>query len=190
MPMKQIQIAECPWQQTGIEPDLLYLSKYCSLFLSWMSAINFITVDSCWYAQIWKGWKNLPTERSRAQVSNISKFQLSVEKNMAIFFLPTPVSHFFSSVENGKRRMYLHIKKGDFIVFFHFLRRTCVKSHLFHAIFPKSAANIQQSTLKEVHNWEKRAESYWPITNKSSNQLKAIVEWREAVTSQQSTMII
>jgi hypothetical protein len=27
-----------------------------------------------------------------------------------------------------------------------------MKSHLFHAIFPKSAANMQQSTLKVVSN--------------------------------------
>ena len=81
------------------------------------------------------------------------------------------------SLEGGRKWGSLLVKKGEFIVFFHFLQRTCMISHLFPAVFPKSAANMQQSTLKEVSNWEKRAgekraENYRPISVKINNQLK------------------
>ena len=81
------------------------------------------------------------------------------------------------SLEGGRKWGSLLVKKGEFLVFFHFLQRTCMISHLFPAVFPKSAANMQQSTLKEVSNWEKRAgekraESYGTISVKINNQLK------------------
>ena len=82
------KITERPWQQASLEPDSQYLSEYCSFFLPWISAIILITVRSCWYDQIWKGWKNhcvLPPVRWRAQISDFAEFQRSEEKSTVIF---------------------------------------------------------------------------------------------------------
>ena len=82
MPMKKIQIAEWPWQQTDLEPDSQYLSKYCSFFLSWMSALNPITMCSCWFSQIWKvlekslcflSWEITGLDLRHLQVSTIQE---------------------------------------------------------------------------------------------------------------------
>ena len=69
-------------------------------------------------------------------------------------------SHFWScqlrfpthstSVEVVRKRAYVWSKKWKFFVFFHFYR--VWKKSPFHAIFPNSAANMQQSTMKEGEN--------------------------------------
>ena len=141
-----------PWQQVNLEPDSQYLSKYCSFFLPWISAIILITVRSWWYVHIWKGWKNhcvLPPVRWRAWISDFAEFQLSEEKSRAIFDPANSGQLLLPSLlKMGGSGGFVR-QKGEFIVFFHFSCQTCMKSHLFHAFSPKSAANMQQSTLKE-----------------------------------------
>ncbi len=61
-----------------------------------------------------------------------------------------------TSIYNWRTRAHLQIKKGEFIVFFHFSHRTCMKSHLFHSVFLDSAVNKQKSILKEGEN-----KAYW-----------------------------
>ncbi len=49
-------------------------------------------------------------------------------------------------------RESIWMQKVEFIIFFHFSHCTWMKSQHFHAIFPNSAANMQQSTVKEGGN--------------------------------------
>ena len=51
---------------------------------------------------------------------------------------------------------------------------------------------MQQSTVKEggAGNYEQRSESYQPISNKSTNQLEAIRESKEAVITQPPLALI
>ena len=77
----------------------------------------------------------------------------SEKKSRAIFYpANSGLSLLPSFLKVGGNGGVRRSKIGEFIVFFHFSQRTCMKSHLFHAIFPKSAANMQQSTFKKVRN--------------------------------------
>ena len=129
-----------PWQQVNLEPDSQYLSKYCSFFLPWISAIILITVRSWWYVHIWKGWKNhcvLPPVRWRAWISDFAEFQLSEEKSTAIFDPANsglPILRPLLKV--GERECIWRQKRWVHCIV-PFSRCTCMKSHLFHAIYPK-----------------------------------------------------
>ena len=90
--------------------------------------------------------------------------------------------------------LHLHWKsekeksKGEFILLFHFYREHEISP--FHAIFPDSAANMQQFTVKEEENKATRggwSESYGPITN---SQPEATGEWREAEMTQEQFCIV
>ena len=64
--------------------------------------------------------------------------------------LPTLVYHSLHKHSRWeKESVYFPGKKEEYILFSQFSYRIIKKSHLFHAIFPESASNMQQSTVKE-----------------------------------------
>ena len=137
-------------------PRFAISQRILILFLPRMSAVLLTNARSWRYAPIHMGRKNpwvLLPERLWTQMSDITKFRRSRKTSRAIFYpADSCLSLLPSLLKAGGSGGVCRSKRGEFIVFLHFSRRTCMKSHLFHAIFPKSAANMQQSTLKEVRN--------------------------------------
>ena len=134
------KIRDRPWRQISLEPDSQYLREYCSFFLPWISAIILIFVRSCWYDQIWKGWKNhcvLPPVRWQARISDFVKFQLSEEKSTAIFDPANSILPILPPLlKLGERERIWRQKRWVYFID-SFSHCTCMKSHLFHAIYPK-----------------------------------------------------
>ena len=139
----------------GRRPDSQYLSEYCFIFWSQISAVILMTARLWRHARIHMGRKNhwvLLPKRSWTQISDISEFWQSGKKSPAIFDPANSGQLLLPSLlKMGGSGGFIR-QKGEFIVFFHFSCQTCMKSHLFHAFSPKLAANMQQSTLKEKKN--------------------------------------
>ncbi len=157
-------------------PGFAISQRILLVFLFRINAVLLINARSWRYAKIYMGWKNhwvLLPARLCTRISDMTEFWWSGKKSRAIFDpANSGLSLLLSLMKVGRSGAICGSKKGEFIVFFHFSQRTCMKSHLFPVVFPKSAAKIQQSTLKEISNWEKRAESYGPISDKTNNQLE------------------
>ena len=137
-------------------PRFAISQRILLLFLPRMSAVLLTNTRSRRYVLIHMGRKNhqvLVPERLWTQMSDITKFWRSRKTSRAIFYpADSCLSLHPSLLKAGGSGGVCRSKKGEFVVFFHFSQRTCMKSHLFHAIFHKSASIMQQSTLEEVSN--------------------------------------
>ena len=145
------KFSDQPWQQAGVEPDSQYLSKYWSFLLTWMATSFLSPIGSCWYDQIWKGWKttvfSLPRDDELGFPTSPNFNYLRRRAWPANFGLPIrpPL------LKVGERER-IWMQKVEFIIFFHFSHFTWMKSQHFHATFFNSAANMRQSTVKERGN--------------------------------------
>ena len=92
--------------------------------------------------------------RWRARISDFVEFQLSEEKSTAILTLPTPFSQYFHLCWNWEKESVFEGKNGEFILLIHFdiviaWNLTFFMPSVLSRFSPDSAANMQQSTVKE-----------------------------------------
>ena len=111
---------------------------------------------------------------------DISEFWWCWKRSSTILTLPALISHCFILIEGKRKGVHLQVKKGEFIVFFHVLHRTCRKDEpliMSSFLIQMQTCNNQPKIEGMSRKLERGLHAMSQITNKYHHQMVAIREW-------------
>ena len=176
----------------GRGPDSQYLSEFCFVFWSQISAVILMTARLWRHDQIHMGRKNhwvLLPKRSWTQISDISEFWQSGKKSRAIFDPANSGQLLLPSLLKMGGSGGLYGKEVSSLYFSIFHAKLAWNLTFFMPSLPNQLQTCNNQLWKKKRIREKGQELR-TYHQKSSNHLKAKRECREAVVTKQSRLMI